>query len=177
MAREFAPHGIQFVFLYTREAHPGENFPAHRSLEQKIENARDMILRCEIERPMLVDDLQGTVHDAYGRLPNMTYIVGAGGAILYRASWTDPVTIRIALERLIADAAERARQTTLTPYYLEWSPQRVNARLPFLENLLTIAGPRAVEEFIAGMAGAYGETQTAPLRRWWETRRGETREI
>ncbi len=36
MAQKYAGQGFQSVFVYTREAHPGENFPAHRDIEQKI---------------------------------------------------------------------------------------------------------------------------------------------
>ena len=56
MAREFASEGFVSLFLYTREAHPGENFPAHRSMEQKLAHASAFKERFQIERPILVDD-------------------------------------------------------------------------------------------------------------------------
>ena len=93
MAKEYASRGASFVFLYTRESHPGGKYPHHSTLEQKLSHARDMVVQWSIERTMLVDDLEGTVHRAYGALPNMTYIVGAGGRVQYRADWTDPRTI------------------------------------------------------------------------------------
>jgi len=93
MARAFAPKGINFLFLYTREAHPGENYPAHRSFEQKLSHARAFKAEFKIERPILVDDLVGTAHKLYGSLPNMTYLIGRSGRVLFRADWTDPPTI------------------------------------------------------------------------------------
>jgi hypothetical protein len=57
---EFAPHGFASVFLYIREAHPGEHFPAHRTFAQKLAHARAFRERFGIERPILVDDLVGT---------------------------------------------------------------------------------------------------------------------
>jgi hypothetical protein len=60
MAREFGPKGVEFVFLYTREAHPGENYPAHKSFEQKLAHARTFRTELKVERPILVDDLTGT---------------------------------------------------------------------------------------------------------------------
>lgn len=78
MAREYASRGFASVFVYTREAHPGERFPAHRSPEQKLAHARAFRERCAIERPILVDDLEGTGHRLYGTLPNMTYLLGRG---------------------------------------------------------------------------------------------------
>ena len=83
MAREYANKGFVFLFLYTREAHPGENFPAHRNIEQKLAHARAFKDRLQIERPILVDDLVGTAHKLYGMLPNMTYIIGRGGKISF----------------------------------------------------------------------------------------------
>ena len=59
-------------------------------------------------RPMLVDELEeGRVHHAYGRLPNMTYIINPGGTIIHRAAWTDPRTIGLALEQALFERRER----------------------------------------------------------------------
>lgn len=167
MAEEFAAHGVRFVFVYTREAHPGEKYPAHTRIEQKLSHARDMVARWGMKRPMLVDDLEGTLHHAYGRLPNMTYIVQPSGKILYRASWTDPRTIRMALEQLIFERGERRARKRMTPYYLEWMPLREADQRSFMEGLLRV-GPRAVEEYIAATADFSGEAAARPLREWWE---------
>ncbi len=40
LAAEYAPRGYRFVFVYTREAHPGEHYPHHTSVEQKLAHAR-----------------------------------------------------------------------------------------------------------------------------------------
>ncbi len=101
MAKELADHDVQFLFMYTREAHPSDRYPRHTTLEQKIGVAQTMAERLDFERPMLVDDLDGTLHHAYGRLPNMTYTVNRGGTILYRAAWTDPRTIQVALDQVV----------------------------------------------------------------------------
>lgn len=173
MATEFAEHGVRFVFVYTREAHPGENYPHHTSFDQKLAHARAMVTRWQIKRPMLVDDLDGPVHRAYGCLPNMTYIVKPNGAILYRASWTDPRTIRLALEQLQYEGEQRRARNRLTPYYLEWEPQRANNREPFMEGLLNTAGPRAVKEFIIAMAHRGGKKMVKPLQDWWASKQRE----
>ena len=109
MAEEFSPQGVTFVFVYTREAHPSDRYLCHANMEQKLVDARDMVTRWQISRPMLVDDLEGTVHRAYGTLPNMSYIVNAGGTILYRASWTDPRSIRVALEQILYERGQAPR--------------------------------------------------------------------
>lgn len=96
MAHQYADKGIELLFVYTREAHPGEHYPAHRSFEQKLDHARAFQRLFKIERPILVDDLDGTGHRLYGTLPNMTYLVGRGGRVLFRADWTGPPTIAAA---------------------------------------------------------------------------------
>ena len=42
-------------------------------------------------------------------LPNMTYLVGRGGKVLFRADWTDPPTIQWAVQ-YIQDSRARRRQ-------------------------------------------------------------------
>ena len=170
MADELAEHECRFVFVYAREAHPSDRFPAHTSMEQKLEHARAMVERLGMKRPMLVDDLEGTVHRAYGCLPNMTYLVKPGGTIVYRASWTDPTTIRIALERILFERGERRARRRVTPYYLEWQPQRSNDRIAFVEGLLE-AGERAVVEYLDAVERTEGEAAARPLKEWWNRKR------
>ena len=63
---------VRSVFIYTREAHPGENYPHHTSMAQKRSHARAMKEALGFQRQMLIDDLEGTVHRRFGMLPNMT---------------------------------------------------------------------------------------------------------
>src|SRR5213082_2829201 len=99
MAQEYASKGYAFVFVYVREAHPGENYGAHQNIEQKLAHAQAFRELRKIERPILVDDLAGTGHKLYGELPNMTYLIGRGGRVLFRSDWTDPPTIELFLDR------------------------------------------------------------------------------
>lgn len=168
IAEEFGGRGIKFLFIYVREAHPGGKYPCHTSIEAKVSNARDMVEKWGIERNMLVDDLEGTVHQAYGSLPNMTYILGVGGTVIYRASWTDERTIRMALEQIMYERCHRRSRSRVTPYYVEWVPQRVNDRTEFLGGLADDVGPRAVEEFIRAVEFTTNEATAKPLWEWWQ---------
>ncbi len=167
MAQEYAAHGVRFVFVYTREAHPGEKFPHHTSIEQKLRHARAMVERDGLHRPMLVDDLDGTVHRAYGRLPNMSYIVAGGGRIRYRAAWTDAANLRLAVDALVAERAARRGGRPQRPYYVEWEPSVPADRETFVRVLLETAGPRAVTEYIDAIAHELGEPVAKPLAAWW----------
>lgn len=146
MAKAFADKGFTFVFVYTREAHPGENYPAHTSMEQKIAHAQAFREQCNIERPILVDDLSGTGHLLYSDLPNMTYLVGRGGRILFRSDWTDPPTIELMLNYLVNVRARRREGERMSAFYAEFAGFRINDRAKFFERL-KVAGPQAVEDF------------------------------
>lgn len=146
MAREFASNGVDFVFLYTREAHPGENYPAHRSFEQKLAHARAFKTELKVERPIAVDDLTGTAHKLYGSLPNMTYLISRGGRVLFRADWTDPPTIRFALNYVLDSRARRREGLRLAPFYAEIVGYRWSDPGKFQEGLVR-AGQQAVDDF------------------------------
>ena len=150
MAREYEPKGFGFVFVYTREAHPGENFPAHRSMEQKLSHARAFKKEFSIERPILVDDLIGTGHKLYGTLPNMTYLISRSGQVLFRADWTDPPTIETALNYVLVSRARRAEGLRLAPFYAEFAGYRWSDMAKFQEGLAR-AGQQAVQDFAKAM--------------------------
>jgi len=169
MAAKYAEHGVSFVFVYTREAHPGELYPHLTSVEQKLQHARDMVARDGLQRPMLVDDLYGTIHHAYGRLPNMTYVIGGGGRVVYRASWTDAPNLQLAVDLLLQQRVERGEGVVHRPYYAEWQPSVAADRQNFVEVLLDTAGPRAVTEYIDAVEHTMSEKVARPLRSWWET--------
>jgi hypothetical protein len=59
--------------------------------------------------PLLVDDLKGTVHRAYGEMPNMVYIIDKQGKVVYKAMWTDHAEIEtvVRLARSVHDFASR----------------------------------------------------------------------
>jgi hypothetical protein len=138
------------VFLYTREAHPGERFPAHRSFEQKLAHARAFRDRFAVERPILVDDLAGTGHRLYGLLPNMTYLIGRGGRVLFRADWSDAATVEAALAYLLGARGRRRDGLRLKPFYAEFVGYRWGDQAAF-DAGLELAGPQAVADFARAM--------------------------
>ena len=146
MAREYVAKNVVFIFLYVREAHPGENFPAHRTMEQKLSHARAFQKQFIIERPILVDDLTGTGHKFYGMLPNMTYLIGRGGKVLFRADWCDPPTIRTAVEYVLASRARRSEGLRLAPFYAEFVGYRWHDPDKAKEQM-SRAGTKAIEDY------------------------------
>ena len=99
---ELASHyeDIIFLVLYVREAHPGDVFGFHTSQEQKIGQAKRTRLEEDENRIMVVDDLGGSAHRAYGAWPNMTYVISPNGVVTYAQKWTDPETLAVVLRSL-----------------------------------------------------------------------------
>jgi hypothetical protein len=150
LAAEFAPRGVTSVFIYVREAHPGEHLPHHTSFEQKLAHARRFRDEQRVQRRILVDTLDGACHRAYGSLPNMTWILLRGGTIAYKAMWTDAADVRDALENVARLGELRRRGGRLAPFWTERLGFRVVDQAAFTAGLER-AGPKAVAEFAAFM--------------------------
>jgi hypothetical protein len=145
MARRYADRAVRSVFLYTREAHPGENYRHHSTIADKRHHARAFRRHNDIERQILLDDVVGTAHRAYGGLPNMTWIIGRGGVIYYKAAWTDAADIEKVLVETL-DALERRKSQPIAPFHTErlsWRSRDMEA----FRRQLEIAGPQAVSDF------------------------------
>ncbi|NJM54163.1 MAG: hypothetical protein HC846_12750, partial [Blastocatellia bacterium] len=51
---------------------------------------------------VLVDDLPGTTHQAYGGLADPTYLIDADGRVAFYSLWTHAPTLHTAIEKLLA---------------------------------------------------------------------------
>lgn len=98
--REHGGDDVQFLFVYVREAHPGERLPAHRRAADKLRAAERFQAEEGIEMPVLVDGLGGGIHRKYGKLPNPTYLIDRSGRVAFRCLWTRPQAIERALREL-----------------------------------------------------------------------------
>jgi len=131
------------VFIYTREAHPGENVPCHDSYQHKLGCAALLRDEAGIGRDILVDDLAGTVHRAYGLMPNMTWVIDRGGRVAYKANWTSAANVEAFLDRFLAARTQHPAGTAYETQQIEF---RHTDRNRFTEHLLR-NGRRAAAEF------------------------------
>jgi len=115
---------------------------AHESFEDKLAAARRLRDELGITRPILVDDLEGTVHRAYGLMPNMSGVLGRGGTILCKAMWTSATRIGEFLER----QREQPSGLAYTPFQTEQLELRPRDGEAFQRGLAR-NGPRAISEF------------------------------
>ena len=119
LQRDFAEHGILFFILYTRESHPAENYPAHRSLDQKISYARALQRLENIEVPVIVDHLDGRIHRAYGLWPNALFVIHKDGRLVFRSNMANHRELRQYLEDLLAAEKAAAEGKVLHLQYSE----------------------------------------------------------
>jgi len=89
---------VQFVVLYVREAHPGTATPFHEDIEAKLEQAQRLKKEHSDDRLVLVDHINGSIHQKYGDLPNTVYFVNTDGTVLYRGNWNTPECLEKALK-------------------------------------------------------------------------------
>lgn len=135
------------MFVYTREAHPGEDVPHHDTFDRKLAHARLLRDELGITRPILVDDLAGSGHLAYGGLPNMSWVIGRGGRILYKADWTSARNVEAFVERHKADRASPSGRAGVRARYATEQVEFRNTDPEFFWKRLERNGPRAVAEF------------------------------
>lgn len=89
-----------FFIIYSREAHPGERTGPHRSAADKLAAARRLVAEEPLTRTVLVDDLEGTVHRAYGAVWDPVFVLDAAGRVVCRLAWNDPARVASVLEGL-----------------------------------------------------------------------------
>lgn len=143
---QFLDHGIGSIFLYTHEAHPGENYPHLTSMEQKFKHARDLRDKLGVSRPILVDALDGACHRAYGSMPNMTWIFNRAGIPVYKSDWTDASSVESALAYFLRVSERRKAGERLAPFDVQRLDYRSQDREAFYHGLER-NGPKAVIEF------------------------------
>ena len=98
---DYSEQGVDFLLVYVREAHPGDDLPAHRSMNDKAEAAELFRDEEEVEMPILLDKLDGKVHRQYGGLPNSTYLIDRSGRVAFRSLWTRPSILEDAIQELL----------------------------------------------------------------------------
>lgn len=85
-----------------RQAHPGPGVRPYRAFDEKLRDAQRYKEDEGIPWPVLVDDLEGTVHQVYSGLADPTYLIDAEGRVAYYTMWTHAPNINEAIEALQA---------------------------------------------------------------------------
>jgi hypothetical protein len=118
---------VAFATILVRQGHPGPDAGPYRTLAQKERDARRHQREDAVPWPVLVDDLEGQVHRAYGMLADPTFLVDREGRIAFYNAVTHAPTLHRALEQLflqdgrgvVLDGADR-RPHLLAPIVGGW---------------------------------------------------------
>jgi glutathione peroxidase-family protein len=143
---EYNGEDVQFLFVYVREAHPGNDLPAHESMDDKIAAAELLREEEDVEMPILVDDLKGTIHKRYGKWPNATYIIDKSGRVAFRSLWSRPRQIEAALDELLERQQERDVEHAIVNGGEDTSMPVARSML-HTHRALERGGDKAIEEF------------------------------
>jgi len=82
---------MRFLVIYIAEAHARDEWPVGqtiscvdqpKTIEQRLENARECRKTFHIEVPMLVDNMDNTFHLTYGTWPFRFYVIHDGKLVL-----------------------------------------------------------------------------------------------
>ncbi|HEX4602561.1 MAG TPA: redoxin domain-containing protein [Candidatus Angelobacter sp.] len=103
----FRGDAIEFLFVYVREAHPGEIIPAHGSMREKTEAARLLRDEEDMNMPILVDDLHGAIHRKYSKLPNPAFLIDKSGRVAFLSLWSKPEGLGRAIQELLTVQEDR----------------------------------------------------------------------
>ena len=86
---------MEFFVVYVQEAHPtdgwqtdsnleeGVLFRQHQSYEEREEVAQTCSLDLHLQIPILVEEMDNAIDEAYGAAPERLYLVGADGMVAY----------------------------------------------------------------------------------------------
>jgi len=102
---------VRFVMVDVREAHPGNAVPQPKSLDEKLKHAMQLRDLHGFKFEVAVDDIDGTLHRAFGPKPNSAYVLDKNGTILFRAQWAnDTKALAAALSSITAgESPSRSR--------------------------------------------------------------------
>ena len=131
---------VVFILLYTREAHPGETYHAHKSFGDKLECARKFASDYDVQRTVLVDDISGTVHQQFGSMPNSVHIINPEGLVVMRGDWANVQKVEKVLSDRDPDKTYEQEVYAGKPLFL--------TRKKGVVKVLKDAGSKAVWDFI-----------------------------
>lgn len=104
---DYSDDGVEVLFVYVREAHPGDQLPSHASMSEKVMAAELLRDEEDLEFPILVDDLNGKVHRRYSGQANPAFLIDKSGRVAYRQLALYPGEMRDAIDELLERQQER----------------------------------------------------------------------
>jgi AhpC/TSA family len=111
--------GFEFLLIYTKEPHPGENIPQPTKVEEQVKNAVRLKRKEKVNFSILIDTLDNAVRNAYRGLSNGIFVVNKEGMLVFRSSWTYGAELAHVLYDLHAWEKAQARNELVRVCYSE----------------------------------------------------------
>ena len=113
LQEKYKDEDVVFFVVYSKEPHAGETshfkkYAQHTSYEHKKQYAQELVEEFGMKVPVLIDDLDESVVHAFGRMPNMTFIVDKEGRIAYKSDWMEAERVEELLDELLAEQKTEA---------------------------------------------------------------------
>ncbi len=136
---------VNFIMMYVREAHPGQNIAQSETIEQKLDNARALKELHDIQWTVAADNIDGELHRTLDPKPNSAFLMDNNGTILFRSLWaSDYGALRLAL-----DHASSGRAPPITQSTKMIGP--VVRAMGHVQEVMTRGGPQAARDlWLAG---------------------------
>ena len=95
---------MEFVDVFLRQAHPGEDRPGYQTYAEKVEGAREYKREEALPWTLLVDDFAGSVHRSYSEeMADPVFLIDTEGIVSFYGMWTHVPTLHVAIENLLAN--------------------------------------------------------------------------
>jgi Iodothyronine deiodinase len=146
---------FNIMLVYVREAHPGERYQQASSMEEKRHHACEFASSYDLSVPVLVDELDGTLHKQLDTKPNSLHIINRQGEILFQALWSGDVE---AVKQALSDIAsgktpeQKLSERMLSPFL---------RGAGYMHQILNKAGKRAYRELLFGAPPVWLLSRTA----------------
>jgi hypothetical protein len=87
---------VEFFVVYVQEAHPtdgwqtdsnveeGVLFRQHQSYQEREEVAQTCSLDLHLPLPVLIEEMDNAIDEAFGAAPERLYLIGADGKVVYK---------------------------------------------------------------------------------------------
>ena len=87
---------VEFFVVYVQEAHPTDGwqsesnimesvlFRQHQNYQEREEVAQTCSLNLHINIPILIEEIDNSIDEAYGAAPERLYLIGANGKVAYQ---------------------------------------------------------------------------------------------
>ena len=102
IARDYAPRGVRFYYIYKSLAHPVTlQYVQPLTLKERLMHVKEAEQRIGGTIPWLCDTMANDVMHALGSAPTSEFVIDPSGRVVHKRVWGDPGQLRRDLEELV----------------------------------------------------------------------------